>query len=125
MRPKAEPLIEGSDSLRARPQLAALVSEAIASWADVQFGLGVVLSALTGAGAEQAVAMFLALTSSAAQLAALRAAAEVKLTREELELFQAVMIAVGAVEKQRNKLAHHIWAHAKELPNAPFAGRSR
>ncbi len=104
--------------MRQRPELAALVAEAIGCWSDVQFRLAVLLSALTGAAADQCAAMFFALTGSASQTAALDGAGQMNLPEDELALFNAVLMVARACEKERNKLAHWTWGHSAELPDA-------
>ena len=59
-----------------------------------------------------------ALSSSAAQMAALQAAADVALSRERLELFGALLILVKRAATKRNKIAHWLWGTSVQVANA-------
>lgn len=120
VRPGAHVLFSGAQgtALTQQPELAALVAQAIGLWSEVQFWLGNLLAVLLRANATHAVAMYLSLTSTAAQTAALKGAASAVLGRKRLELFDAVLAHVSTQGKQRDKLAHWLWAHSVNVPDA-------
>src|SRR5438477_4398207 len=66
--------------IRKRPELAQLLGIAIATWAHVESALaGLLAGMLGGKPAETPIAMYNALTSTASQYAAMRAAADTSL----------------------------------------------
>lgn len=73
---------------------------------------------MLGATARPAAAMFAALTSTQAQMAALRAATDSLVQPREMEMFEIVVSFVGSALKERNRVAHWLWAHSPELPDA-------
>jgi hypothetical protein len=93
-------------TLRQYPDLARSISDVIATWSQAECNLGVLLARMLGAAARPSMAMYSALSSSAAQMAALQAAADVALSRERLELFGALLILVKRAATKRNKIAH-------------------
>jgi hypothetical protein len=105
-------------TLRQYPDLARSISDVIATWSQVECNLGVLLARMLGAAARPSMAMYSALSSSAAQMAALQAAADVALSRERLELFGALLILVKRAATKRNKIAHWLWGTSVQVPNA-------
>jgi hypothetical protein len=105
-------------TLRQYPDLARSISDVIATWSQVECNLGVLLARMLGAAARPSMAMYSALSSSAAQMAALQAAADVALSRERLELFGALLILVKRAATKRNKIAHWLWGTSVQIPNA-------
>jgi hypothetical protein len=108
----------GAVTAQMKPQLAAYVAQAVAFSAEIDTQLGELLASILGASARPAAAMYVALTSSASQRAALRAAAEVALTGERLDVFDVVMRLSDVALKDRNVFAHWVWAYIDELPDA-------
>lgn len=104
----------------ARPVLVQLAAQAIATWADIENQFGGMLTTMLGANAGPAAAMFNALLSAAAQMAALRAAATSVLgaASREHELFGVVIDEAARAAGHRNRFAHWCWAHCDELPDA-------
>jgi hypothetical protein len=105
------------DNASKQPELAALVAQAISVWSLVEFTLATALVDMLGARASPAIAMYGALTSSAAQVAALTAAAETALGEREHELFEALMFLYRPLARQRHKFAHWIWAYCEQAPD--------
>jgi len=64
--------------------------------------------------------MFAELSSSTAQMAAVRGVAreQFKDRQREADVFEAIMVAVAAGWKRRNPLAHHLWAYSEDLDDA-------
>jgi hypothetical protein len=69
-----------------------------------------------GADPTVALAVFDKLTSDGLQRVARQAAADVSLSEDDLELFNAVSNVVDSIYKQRNKIAHWLWGYCAELP---------
>jgi hypothetical protein len=118
--PKAT-IFVGAFSGRRQAELAALVAQCIATSADIGVQYGLLVTTLLQAQAKPTAAMFYALTSDVAQIAALKAAATEILgdgTRE-LDLFDAIMWGATDVSRRhRNKFAHWVWGYADEIPDA-------
>jgi hypothetical protein len=117
VRPKAYVLFDPK-ALTERPELAVLVARAIATWSEIEAQMGAILVRMLGAKAEPALAMFQALTSAPAQLAALDAAAETALPAQDKDLFDAVMVVVRSSAAQRHDLAHRQWGYSEEIKDA-------
>jgi hypothetical protein len=64
------------------------------------------------------MAMYGALTSTQAQMAALQAAAKASLSPEHLELFSALLVVVKRSAVHRNKVAHWLWGISEQVPDA-------
>lgn len=99
------------------PILAVKAMRVIADWAKLENRVGYVLVTMLGTNPAPAAAMFGALTSNAAQTAAMRAVADLVLGEAEKELFEALMSLFSSAAKERNKIAHWIWGHADNLEN--------
>lgn len=107
-----------SKSLERRSDLAPFIAKIIAGWALVEVGIGTMLSFILEAEFAATAAMLYSLRSSSAQIDAVAAAGKAKLTGRDLEMFEAVLIIARAAAKKRNAIAHHVWAHSDELPDA-------
>jgi hypothetical protein len=107
-----------SDAMVQRPKLAVLVAETIATWAQLECSLGVILAVILETEAQTGLAMFLSLTSSNNQMAIVSSAAKAKLTIADEELFSAIMKLVRTAAKDRHRFAHWCWAYTSRLPEA-------
>jgi hypothetical protein len=105
-------------SIRRYPELAGYISDVIATWGHVECSLGVILARMLGGAARPSMAMYTAIVSTSAQMAALQAAAEEVLSPERLELMGALLIVVKRAAAKRNKIAHWIWGISLEVPDA-------
>ena len=94
-----------------------LIGCCLASWGDVQVQLATLLSVLLKSYNTGSFAVFLALKTSRSRREVLQAAANATLGPREIELFNAIMIVLGAIEKERNDLAHGIFAYYPILPD--------
>jgi len=103
-----------------RPALAQLAAQVVATWADIEYQLGGMLATMLGANAAPSIAMFYALTSGAAQMAALRAAAASVLDEgsRDHELFEVIIQQAERAARPRHRFAHWVWGHCNELPDA-------
>jgi hypothetical protein len=68
-----------SEPMKARPEVAVLVAECIAIWANIECTLGVTLAIILQTEAHTGLRMFSSLTSFSNQMAVLSAAAKAKL----------------------------------------------
>lgn len=98
------------------PSVSVGLASVVAAWAKVELNLGILLAALLDTAHARGVAMFNALTSTSAQRAVLKGAAEVALSGMALEIYDATMLMVDSVQKQRNPIIHGVHATSKHLP---------
>jgi L-alanine-DL-glutamate epimerase-like enolase superfamily enzyme len=119
VRPKAKVTVDHV-GITDRPELAQLLGTAIAIWAHVESSLaGLLAGILGGKPAETPIAMYSALTSTASQYAALRAAADTALhDSDSKKLFEAIYHLVTRNSNARHKFAHWLWATSDELVDA-------
>ncbi|MDO8359403.1 MAG: hypothetical protein Q7T08_05110 [Devosia sp.] len=90
------------------PELAILYSRVIASWSTVQGFIGLAAESLLYGRSDVAAAMFSALAEDSQQYAALYAAAEVALSKDDAELFKKALRAIRARGAGRHRLAHAV-----------------
>jgi hypothetical protein len=110
-------ILMGHYYLTDRPELAAMVAQAICAWSSVESMIGNILAKMLGAQSRPAVSMFLALNSASAQRDAITAAAKSVLDDTRLELLLAVFMLAKPWAKRRNDFAHGIWGIASGLPD--------
>jgi hypothetical protein len=97
---------------------AQLVAGIFSNWSLIEHRLGILLVRILGANAEPALAMFATLEAQHLQLRAIEAAAKAALEEKEYDVFKATMSVARSVQTPRNQLAHWVWAHCPELPDA-------
>jgi hypothetical protein len=112
------------NSVTERPALAGKFALVVALSAQLENRLAALLSILCGSNAETTMAMFMAVNSSDAQRAMLRAAAESVLTGHELEQFGDLMDEFRTRYRERNKIVHGLWAASSSHPNALLLARA-
>jgi hypothetical protein len=78
----------------------------------------IILVNLVHADPRTGTAMYQALSSSEARRAALRAAAEVRLSKDDFLLFQAIVKVTTPQRNVRNHFAHHIWGRSPQVKDA-------
>jgi hypothetical protein len=100
------------------PKYAQLVSGIFSHWSLVEHRLNLLLVRILGADAEPALAMFAILDAQHLQFKAIEAAAKAALEEHEYDVFKATMGVARSVQTPRNQLAHWVWAHSAELPDA-------
>jgi hypothetical protein len=106
------------DLMTSRPKVAVKIAECIAEWADIKSVLGMLLGLLLDANSKAALAMFAAVENRNAQRRMIMASAEAKLPADHLDVLTALWnVSISPVMKQRDKLAHWVWAYSPELPN--------
>lgn len=80
--------------------------------------LSVVMTKLLGSDPRPAVAILAVIKNSSIRNEALRSVAEESLNADDLALFNAVLGVVDSADKERNRLAHWLWAIDDQLPDA-------
>ncbi len=101
-----------------RKTLGLPMANLISTCAYLEHELTDLLITMTGPHSPVAIAMHGELSSTVAQIAAMRGAAKALLEERELELFEIVIgIAQDAI-KERNTVAHALWVHDDEWPDA-------
>lgn len=97
-----------------------MASYIVALSAQVDHELSLLLVRIIGASERAALAMFDELDSQRTQLRLLKAAAKAKLGAgsEQYRVFQAVLKTAEVAQADRHRLAHWIWGHCPELPDA-------
>lgn len=107
----------GYMALRKRPELAALVGQAIASWSDVETWLLRLFVHLFGGNKALAAQIYLQLDTKRAKSLALEEVINTVANPKRRSVIKAVMGLVKIQEKTRDKLAHHTWALSDKLNN--------
>jgi hypothetical protein len=97
---------------------AQLVAGIFSHWSMVEHRLNLLLVRILGADAELALAIFATLEAQHLQFRAIEAAAKAALEEREYDVFRAAMSVARSVQTPRNQLAHWVWAHSPELPDA-------
>jgi hypothetical protein len=100
------------------PKYAQLVAGIFSNWSLIEYRLSTLLVRILGADAEPALAMYATLDAQHLKLGAIEAAAKAALEENEYDIFKATMSMTRSVQTPRNQLAHWIWAHSSELPDA-------
>lgn len=100
------------------PKYAQLVAGIFSHWSLIEHRLNLLLVRILGADAEPALAMFATLEAQHLQFRAIEAAAKAALEEKEYDVFKATMSVARSVQTPRNQLAHWVWAHSAELPDA-------
>lgn len=117
VRPKAD-IHVSANAISSVPLCASHVVRVIATWAEIDSDLAIILSKLLKADVEIGTAMYQALSGGEARKAAFMAAAKVSLAEWQFILVKAVFDATRASRNQRNDFAHHIWGQTPSIPDA-------
>ncbi|OAF11429.1 hypothetical protein AYJ54_08395 [Bradyrhizobium centrolobii] len=80
-------------------------------WSYVDWQMAMLLAAIMKADTEASVAIFLTLRNARAQRDVLIAAADMTLSAEHRDVFDAVMLLYGSLQAQRADIAHGIFGH--------------
>lgn len=105
----------GTDVLRQRPEHAALVASAIATWSHVEFRLAALLATIMKGSARAAVEMLEELRSFDRKSLLVRRVARIELCSIDADLIEAVLGVVGPSAKIRNQFTHHFWGICTEI----------
>lgn len=115
--PKAKTTF-GPECFNVYPGLSQLVARVINTGSMIEARWSIILVNLAKADPHTGTAMYLALSSSEARRAAIKAAAQVRLSKDDFLLFQAVVKVTTPQRNARNQFAHHIWGMAREVKDA-------
>jgi hypothetical protein len=102
-------IVFNASALDARPQLAPYIAKVTTSWAEIEVAVGLLLATMLATEMRTGVAMYLALTGSAAQDKVLAATADVSLPPELKAEFTELMRRVRKRGEERNKVVHALW----------------
>ena len=101
-------------SIRERPEHALLAMTIVAKAAELDAYLSGLMITFLGAKATPAFAMFDAIHQTA-QNAGLRAVAKTVLTKDDHDIFSALLLLAKTADKHRNRLAHWMWAYSEDI----------
>ncbi|MDN3276953.1 hypothetical protein QWJ07_22010 [Frankia sp. RB7] len=107
-RSKAD-LVYGIGHIAKKPKIAEALGRCIMAWSYVDWQMAVLLAALMKADSEASIAIFLTLRNARAQRDVLVAAAEMTLTGDDRDTFDAIMSVYTSLQSQRADLAHGIF----------------
>lgn len=110
--------LHARSSLAERPLLAVLAMEAISSASSLEALMLRLFVTIFGGKESVAASVYLALETAGPKSAAISAAAQATLSKEQQSVLAAIQRLESRNRKERDKLAHHVWAHSAELPNA-------
>jgi hypothetical protein len=96
----------GFQAIDDRPDLAESIGKVIALWSWVDNEIAGLFGILLTTGSEAAHRVFSILRRWATQREALDAAAEFRLAGDELDVYRALIIEYGSLERERNYLGH-------------------
>ena len=105
-----------------RPKLALFAMSVIAEWSILDSWLNSLFVTLLGSETDAATTIYTSLSGGAAKKAAFQAIANKTLIGEQLEVFNIIMAKIGKAANQRNNIAHWVWGHAPDLPDAVLIG---
>jgi len=105
---------------RHRPDLALLAMNVVAEWSLLESFVNGLFVKLLGTNAGAAAAIFSSIRSQAGQRDAFQAVAASALDNdpEKQDLIVAVLEVCNKAAKTRNRVAHWVWGHSDNLPNA-------
>lgn len=119
------PQFQVGDGASQRPALYFMGMAAIAAYSKVEASLGTAMIHLLGADPEPALVMLTAIKNHNIKQMAYAELASEQLGDLDLPLFTGVMKKCAAAEKERNRLAHDLWATELQLPKAVILISSR
>lgn len=112
------PMVFEPEALDHRPKLAIQIAQVSAAWAGVEVSMGLLLAIILDTEARTGVAMYLALTGTAAQRNVLMAAADARLTDELNDSFSSLIDELRNRSGERNRIVHAQWAAPSEYQDA-------
>ncbi len=107
-----------SDTLLQHPHHASLIMRVVTIWSNADALLSQTAARFLDADYAVVMAMFQALASAEARRDALLAAANERLSKDDYNLFRAVLRVVRPSRQRRNDFVHHLWGTSAELPDA-------
>lgn len=104
---------------RNRPELALLAMNVVAEWSILESFINGVFVALLRASPVQAASIFATIRSQQGQRDAFMAVVDVTLPDQgERDIIMALLKAYERASKVRNRVAHWVWGHSPDLPDA-------
>ena len=110
------PMVFANTSLNDRPELGIYIGRIAAIWSDIEVNMGLLLADILNTEARTGVAMYLALSGSAAQDKTLIAAADICVPEMSGEVSD-LTIEVRRRAAERNRVVHALWAAPFLLPD--------
>jgi hypothetical protein len=104
-------LLFGPAHVNLKSNIAAAVGRCIMLWSYVDWQMAMLLAAIMKADTEASVAIFLTLRNARAQRDVLIAAADMTLSVETRDFFDAIMLLYGSLQAQRADIAHGVFGH--------------
>ncbi len=101
----------GPAHVKQNPGIAAAIGRCIMLWSYVDWQMAMLLAAIMKADTEASVAIFLTLRNARVQRDVLTAAAEMTLSAEQRDFFDAIMLLYGSLQAQRADIAHGIFGY--------------
>jgi hypothetical protein len=94
-----------------------IIARVLCMWSQIELQLALFLALLLKAKTSEAVRVYMTLRRSTNRFAALEAAS-VNLDEKHKDLLQSLLRIAGMVEKERNFLAHGMYAYSDSLPDS-------
>jgi hypothetical protein len=104
-------------AIEKNPKMAARVLSVLSAWAKLDAEMGIVFARFLGTQSHIGAAIYNQFSNLNTQDNAMRAAAELVLNRDQLDVFYALRKASKSPRDQRNEIAHGIWGYCKEVPD--------
>lgn len=107
------------------PQLAVMIAEIIALWAEIDHAMGTIFSIALGTDAPLAIQLYIAIESEGPRASVMKSGLRARLN-EELALRAAKLLDKSRTKaKDRHKLAHGLWGMSPDHPNCLVLGDPR
>lgn len=106
------------DALTQRPELAAKIGTITATWAYIEYGLGLTLSQMLGEDAMLGITIYLALHSEGPQRTVIKAAAQSKLPSDLAGKVITFLDRLRDSSTERNRVIHGLWETAESYQDA-------
>jgi hypothetical protein len=107
-----------NEVLTNRPDLAVGIARVSAAWTYLETEIGLLVAIALDTEARVGVAMYLALTGSAAQDRVLAAMVQLKLTEPMQVEFLDFLSEIRTRASERNNIVHALWGVSDKLPDA-------
>lgn len=127
VKPNASVFIGGGDCSPSiqRPALALLAMRVLSDWSLLESHMASLFVKMIGTNPRPAAAMYAELSGAAAQKAAFKGLASAVLSRQEYDVFLAILDLFTSAAKERGKIAHWTWGYSPALPDAVLLGDPR
>ncbi|MCP4315608.1 MAG: hypothetical protein GY789_06200 [Hyphomicrobiales bacterium] len=99
----------GNSPLNAQPEIAIALAEVFAAWGGLELAMLKSYTAMIGGKQKLTADIFFSLKTVGPKRAAIRAIAEYRLNKSQLQIFLAISSLVASCQKERDKLAHWVY----------------